>query len=49
MCLTANNFGLQEEYTNISKPQGKERDGAPQKERERYMDRKREKRGCSAT
>ena len=23
MCLTANNFGLQEENINISKPQGK--------------------------
>ena len=48
MCLTAKNFGLQEENINISKQQEKtlgKRDGVPQKERERDMDRKRHKWG----
>ena len=46
MCLTAKNFGLQEENINISNPQGKptnflrKRDGVPKKEREKEMDRK---------
>ena len=47
MCLTAKNFGLQEENINISKPQGKttnwENDGVPQKERETYGQKEREK------
>ena len=35
MCLTANNFGLQEEHINISKPRERPlMDGVPQKERE---------------
>ena len=45
MCLTAKNFGLQEENINISKPQGKttKRHGVPQKERETYGQKEREK------
>ena len=49
MCLTAKNFGLQEENINISKPQGKttnwENGMGYHRKRERHMDRKREKRG----
>ena len=54
MCLTAKNFGLQEENSNISKPQGNttnlENGTGYHRKRERHMDRKREKRegGCSA-
>ena len=49
MCLTAKNFGLQEENINISKPQGKttnyENGMGYHRKRERQMDRKREKVG----
>ena len=48
MCLTGKNFGLQEENTNISKPQRKTTNvetGWGTTERERQMDRKREKEG----
>ena len=55
MCLTAKNFGLQEENTNISKPQGKTTNyengmgyHRRKKERERggsRIDSKREKEG----
>ena len=49
MCLTAKNFGLQEEDINISKPQErplirKTGWGTTERKRERHMDRKREKR-----
>ena len=50
MCLTAKDFGLQEENINISKQQGKTTTvirktgrGTTERERERQMDRKREK------
>ena len=45
MCLTAKNFRLQEENINISKPQGIWETGLGTTERERPMDRKREKGG----
>ena len=47
MCLTAKNFGLQEENINISKPQGKttNQENGMGCHRKRHMDRKREKRG----
>ena len=41
MCLTAINFGLQEESINISKPQGKIRKtGCGATERERHVQKK---------
>ena len=49
MCLTAKNFGLQEENINISKPQGKttnlENGMEYHRKRGRQMDRKRKKEG----
>ena len=47
MFLTAKNFGLQEENINISKPQGKTKQGTTEREfkRDRPRDRKREKEG----
>ena len=53
MLLTANNFGLQEEDINVSKPQGKtirKTGWGTTKREERQVDRKRERNregGCS--